>query len=206
MGNTPSVTLNARMIAAAQATWTQAWHAGPTPPADDPLLVLAEQQHRRNFDLWHEEDKARAPDASDAQIASVKRNIDRLNQQRNDLIEQIDDFLLKQLQQRQIGAAADAPWNSETPGGIIDRLSIVNLKIYHMREQCDRAEASVEHREKARQRLTVLLAQEGDLVIALQRLFEDLFAGRKQMKLYRQFKMYNDPTLNPAVYGAKKKS
>jgi hypothetical protein len=96
------------------------------------------------------------------------------------------------------------PWNSETPGSVVDRLSILSLKVYHMREQTERLDATKEHIQKCRQRLEVLTRQHEDLTAALQLLLEDVFAGRKQMKVYRQFKMYNDPDANPAIYGAKK--
>lgn len=194
---------SSREIARLQTRLTQAWHGGENAEAQNSaLLSLIERQHRSNFDLWHEEDKARAPDATDAQVATVKRAIDKINQQRNDQIEKIDDFLLEQL--KEVKPAPSAPWNSETPGGIIDRLSIISLKIYHMQEQVDRPDASAQHRQNAQQRLSILLAQQNDLTTALGLLLEDLRGGRKQMKVYRQFKMYNDPNYNPAIYGVKK--
>jgi chromosome segregation ATPase len=163
-----------------------------------------EQQHRRNFDLWHEEDKARDPAATDHQIAVVKRAIDSFNQQRNDLIEKLDDFIYATLQRQKIAPAPDAPWNSETPGSIIDKLSIMSLKVFHMREQTERLDAAPEHIQKCRTRLATLTQQRDDLTTALQTLLNDLFSATKQMKLYRQFKMYNDPDSNPKIYGAKK--
>src|SRR5471032_2731864 len=115
----------AHKIAHCQTIWTSVWHgAGAGAPAE-PLMTLVQDEHRRNFDLWHEEDKARAPDATDAQIATVKRSIDKLNQQRNDFIEKIDEFLFHELAGRKIAAGPNAPWNSETPGSVIDRLSIL---------------------------------------------------------------------------------
>ena len=164
------------------------------------LMALVQDEHRRNFDLWHEEDKARAPDANDAQIAAVKRSIDKLNQQRNDLIEKLDEFLFSELQARKIVPGASAPWNSETPGSVIDRLSILSLKVFHMREQAERLDAAPAHIQKCRERLSVLTRQHEDLTNALQALLSDLFAGRKQMKVYRQYKMYNDPDANPEIY------
>jgi hypothetical protein len=194
----------AQKIASCQTIWTQVWHGAGSGPAANPLLALVQEEHHRNFDLWHEEDKARAPDASDTEIAKVKRNIDKFNQQRNDLIEKLDEHLWRALQDLKVSAAAGAPWNSETPGSVIDRLSILSLKVYHMREQAERLDATKEHIQKSRERLKVLTAQHGDLTTALHALFDDLFAGRKQMKIYRQYKMYNDPDANPAIYGAKK--
>jgi hypothetical protein len=194
----------AQKIASCQTIWTQVWHGTGSGPATDALLALVQEQHRANFYLWHEEDKARAPNVSDTEIANVKRNIDRMNQKRNDLIEKLDEHLFGVLQAAKIKPAAGAAWNSETPGSVIDRLSIVSLKVFHMREQAERLDAAKEHIQKSNDRLKVLTTQQGDLTAALQQLFDDLFAGRKQMKIYRQYKMYNDPDANPAIYGAKK--
>jgi len=194
----------AQKIASCQTIWTQVWHGAGSGPATNPLLALVQEEHQRNFSLWHEEDKARAPNASDTEIATVKRSIDKFNQQRNDLIEKLDEHLYRALQELKVSPPAGAPWNSETPGSVIDRLSILSLKVFHMREQTERLDATKEHIQKSRERLKVLLAQHGDLTAALQLLFDDLFAARKQMKIYRQYKMYNDPDANPAIYGAKK--
>ncbi|MCW8132142.1 MAG: DUF4254 domain-containing protein [Planctomycetota bacterium] len=158
------------------------------------------EQHKRNFELWHEEDKARNPGATDAEIATVKRRIDKLNQERNNHIEVLDEAFLTMLVQRHVLAPPDAKWNSETPGGIIDRLSILSLKVYHMQEQEERADASEDHREKCKAKRTTLEHQREDLTTALQELINDLFSARKKMKIYRQFKMYNDPNLNPEIY------
>jgi hypothetical protein len=196
----------ATKIANCQAIWTQALHGSGVDEPAGALLALAQQEHRCNFDLWHEEDKARAPDVSDAAIAAVKRSIDKLNQRRNDTIEKLDEFILNALQSWKVCAPADAPWNSETPGSIIDRLSIISLKVYHMDEQARRLDAAPEHIQKSRQRLEVLIRQREDLARALQMLLDDLFAGRKRMKIYRQYKMYNDPDANPAIYGARGKT
>ena len=176
------------------------WH---DPNADPPApltsfehLVLA--QHHANFDLWHEEDAARDPGASDAHIARIKRAIDGLNQRRNDLVEQLDLTLLQ--------IAGDqppqAPLHSETPGLIIDRLSILSLKIFHTAEQTERYEAGDAHRARNRERLRTLETQRRDLAGCLAQLWADVLAGRKRFKLYRQLKMYNDPTLNPSLYRA----
>lgn len=194
----------AQKISSCQTIWTSVWHGVEEHAASAPLLSLVQQQHRRNFDLWHEEDKARDPSATDSQIASVKRAIDKLNQQRNDLIEKLDEYIYEHLNKAKVVPASDAPWNSETPGSVIDRLSILSLKVFHMREQAERLDATPEHIQKSRSRLEVLLRQHDDLTTALQVLLNDLFAGRKQMKIYRQFKMYNDPDANPKIYGAKK--
>jgi post-segregation antitoxin (ccd killing protein) len=161
----------------------------------DGLMALAMAQHRSNFDLWHEEDKARAPEATAAEIARVKRAIDLLNQRRNDLVEKMDVWLIERLEQN-----AAAALHSETPGLMIDRLSILALKIYHTRDEAHRASATEEHRMRNVERLTVLEEQRDDLAGCLDLLWAEVLGGTRRFKLYRQMKMYNDPELNPAVY------
>lgn len=183
------------------------WHQAE--PWPDPTLLqsLAQQpatelietilgNHRANFDLWHEEDKARAPDASDAAIAQVKHNIDRLNQRRNDLVEAMDRILLAAAGEQN----PNAPQHSETPGLILDRLSILALKIYHTAEEAERESATEAHRERNRERLALLLDQRSDLAGCLDALWDDVLHRRRRFKLYLQMKMYNDPELNPAIY------
>ena len=164
----------------------------------DGLLAIATAQHNANFDLWHEEDKARAPEATDADIAEVKHAIDRLNQKRNDLVEKMDAWLLERLEQNE-----HAPLHSETPGLMIDRLSILALKIYHTYEESHRETATTEHRKRNANRLALLKEQRGDLAACLDALWSEILQGTRRFKLYRQMKMYNDPELNPAVYGRK---
>ena len=169
----------------------------PAPSADLIDLVLA--HHRANFDLWHLEDKVREPGASDAAIAHLKLSIDTLNQKRNDLVEAIDRAFL---------AAAGvqdpaAPLHSESPGLILDRLSVLALKLYHTAEEGRRPTASEAHRQRNLDRLVLLQEQRDDLAACLDRLWQEVLAGRRRFKLYRQFKMYNDPDLNPAVYDRK---
>ena len=161
----------------------------------DGLMALAMAQHRSNFDLWHEEDKARAPEATAAEIARVKRAIDLLNQRRNDLVEKMDVWLIERLEQN-----AAAALHSETPGLMIDRLSILALKIYHTRDEANRASATEEHRMRNVERLAVLEEQRDDLAGCLDLLWAEVLGGTRRFKLYRQMKMYNDPELNPAVY------
>ena len=160
--------------------------------------------HRFNFLLWHEEDVARSPAVTDARIAQVKRAIDRYNQARNDAIEKVDDWLVADVAARGIAAPAGAPAATETPGAAIDRLSILELRRYHMREQAERSDATPEHREKAAARMEVLDAQRDHLVVALERLLAEIYAGARPLRVFRQMKMYNDPTLNPHVYAAGK--
>ena len=162
----------------------------------DELMLLATAQHKANFDLWHEEDKARVPGVPDHEIVRVKRAIDTLNQRRNDLVEKMDVLLIDHLEQNPA-----APLHSETPGLMIDRLSILALKIYHTREEAHRASATAEHRQRNSGRLALLEEQRKDLAGCLDALWTDVLEGTRRFKLYRQMKMYNDPELNPAVYG-----
>jgi hypothetical protein len=163
----------------------------PAPVSSLDALILA--QHQANFNLWHQEDLARAPYAPDAAIVAAKRAIDALNQRRNDLVEQLDEHLLTLAP-----AAPTAPLHSETPGLIIDRLSILSLKLFHTEEQTQRS--TPDHRARNLARLAVLNQQRDDLAACLTDLCAEVLAGRRRFKLYRQLKMYNDPTLNPILY------
>ncbi len=179
------------------------WHsflpqADFSEPTDFPVLVST--QHQINFELWHQEDMARDPDVSDSKIASVKRAIDVLNQRRNDLIERMDQFLVNILFTGNVKNDAEAEMNSETPGSMIDRLSINALKIYHMDEEILREEVTAEHRNKCAGKLSVLQEQRKDLEQCLSKLFADLSSGEKRLKVYQQMKMYNDESLNPVLY------
>jgi len=165
---------------------------------DFPSLVS--RQHYVNFELWHQEDIARDPDAPDSMIASVKRTIDVLNQRRNDMIEQMDQHLLDVLQNKIIKYSADVEMNSETPGSIIDRLSINALKIYHMEEEIQRPDVADEHWKKCSGKVLVLQEQRNDLKNSLEKLLADLSSGKKRLKVYQQMKMYNDENLNPVLY------
>ena len=173
------------------------WHHTEVDNPYRDLLGVACRQHQFNFLLWHEEDVARSPDVGDARIAQVKRAIDQYNQQRNDWIEKLDDFLLQRLTAAGQAAPPTAPLNTETPGSAMDRLSIMSLRIYHLHEQLERSDATEAHRYKVQGRLVLCNQQHADLSRSLTDLLSDIFAGRKQLKLYRQMKMYNDPTLNP---------
>ena len=242
---------------------------------DSAWLALVTAQHQANFELWHIEDEARTPGASDAELADVKRRVDATNQRRNDLAEQLDRALLAWLAQTSqdltatreaqgenpAGAKAlvdgpafsarlkscpdtklddatgiesrpdtkqgsapalescpetkpdsspdtkpgplpnpAAPLHSESPGLIIDRLSILALKIYHTREEAERPDAPDGHESRNQQRLAILEEQRADLAACLDELWRETLAGTRRFKLYRQLKMYNDPSLNPAVY------
>jgi hypothetical protein len=189
--------LDAFLITRIQDERTLTWHGADEELHAQGLMALAISQHRANFDLWHEEDKARDPHATDAEIAAVKHAIDRLNQQRNDLVEKMDNSLLALAGEQN----PEAPLHSETPGMMIDRLSILALKIYHTREETLRETATEAHRSRNTARLAVLEEQRRDLAGCLDALWAEVTAGTRRFKLYRQMKMYNDPELNPMVYG-----
>jgi hypothetical protein len=168
------------------------------PPADR-ITALFARQHLANFELWHTEDAARTPGATDADLARVKRRIDETNQRRNDLSEAIDSALLEELASQHL-PNPEAELNSESPGLIIDRLSILALKIFHTHEEIVRPGAPNGHAERNRERLDILLAQRSDLAACLTSLWSQTLNGTRRFKLYRQLKMYNDPMLNPAIY------
>ncbi|MBD2755492.1 DUF4254 domain-containing protein [Spirosoma validum] len=148
---------------------------------------------------WHLEDIIRSPTIRPDELVAIKRRIDQSNQDRTDTVELIDSWFSDLFQA--ITPKDGARMNSETPAWLLDRMSILQLKIYHFREQVDRESVSDEHRQKARQKLDVLLEQETDLARCFNELIEDIQTGNRFMKVYRQMKMYNDPTLNPVLYG-----
>lgn len=200
-GNGTAYMLSATAIVELHDRLTREAHqTSPPPPAlpeDWPGQVA--RQHMANFELWHIEDEARNPLAADADLAQVKRRIDRTNQRRNDLAEQLDAALLGWLKTRSLPKAS-APLHSESPGLIIDRLSILALKIYHTREETLRTEAPAGHLDRNLNRLAVLNEQRNDLAGCLDELWRETLAGSRRFKLYRQLKMYNDPALNPVLY------
>ena len=151
---------------------------------------------------WHFEDIIRDPHIDPIEALALKRRIDRSNQDRTDLVEQIDSYFRQKYSD--VNVLPDARINTESPAWAIDRLSILALKIYHMKEQAERTDASDEHRQKCQAKLNVLLEQQVDLGTAIDQLLEDITAGRKYMKVYRQMKMYNDPSTNPVLYNNKK--
>ena len=172
-------------------------------PAASGLWAAIEANHWHNAQLWDQEDLARRRHAPDSEIAGNKRAIDQHNQKRNDAIERIDEALLAVLEKTP--RKKEAKLNSETAGAMIDRLSILALKIRAMRAQTERTDAGREHIESCRAKLERLMEQRKDLAGCLDRLLQESARGESYFKVYRQFKMYNDPNLNPAVYGEKRK-
>ena len=150
---------------------------------------------------WHFEDIIRDPKIDPEAALVLKRRIDKSNQDRTDLVEMIDSYFLDKY--KDVEVLPDATINTESPAWAVDRLSILALKIYHMREQVNRKDADAEHIAKCQQKLDVLLEQQKDLSTAIDQLLADIEAGRKYMKVYKQMKMYNDPSTNPILYGQK---
>ncbi len=147
---------------------------------------------------WHLEDLIRDPHIDPVEALSLKRRIDRSNQERTDLVERIDSYFLEQF--KAVKPLPSATVNTESPAWAIDRLSILHLKIYHMEQEVTRSGTGPEHRQAAREKLRVLCEQRDDLCTAIGQLLDDLAAGRKHMKVYKQMKMYNDPDWNPVLY------
>lgn len=150
---------------------------------------------------WHYEDIIRDPHIDPNEALALKRRIDRSNQDRTDIVEEIDSYFRQQYSE--VNPMPDARLNTESPAWAVDRLSILALKIYHMREEAAREDASDTHKARCKAKLDVLLEQQSDLSTAIDQLLEDYQAGRKVMKVYRQMKMYNDPATNPVLYRKK---
>lgn len=172
------------------------------PYAEGSLEFLLYHKNWIDTVQWHLEDIIRDPHIDPVDALNLKRRIDRSNQVRCDMVEYIDSYLLDKY--KDIVPAADARINTETPAWAIDRLSILALKIYHMRAEVERDDVDEEHRTACQNKLDVLIQQQKDLSIAIEELIEDIEAGRKYMKVYRQMKMYNDPSLNPILYAQKR--
>lgn len=152
---------------------------------------------------WHLEDIIRDPAIDPLDALDVKRRIDRSNQVRTDMVEQLDTYFLNRFSE--VPLLHNFTLNTESPAWALDRLSILAVKIFHMKVEAERTDASDTHRDKCAAKLAVLLEQLSDLTVAIDQLLDDLTAGRKQMKVYRQMKMYNDPSTNPVLYAAEKK-
>lgn len=183
-------------LLALQERKTDEWHRTSYTASATGLFKLIEEEHHCNFELWHEEDRARRDDQGFEFVYRAKRNIDQWNQRRNDCIERIDAWFAE----RSPTFHAGTPMNSETPGMIIDRLSILALKNYHMAEEAERADAPGAQRARCQEKLSVICRQRSDLAKALGEMLAAIARGTRGFRLYYQFKMYNDPALNPELY------
>ncbi len=185
----------------------QDWHI-KLAPANNPYekdsmnFILYSKNHIDTIQ-WHVEDEIRRADIPDSDIATLKRRIDALNQERTNLVEVLDDYFLNLY--KDVKIKPGARMNSETPAWLIDRMSILELKIYHMKEQTQRKDADQKHIDQCQAKLEILIDQRKDMSNCLLELLEDLKSGQKYMKVYRQMKMYNDKNLNPALYTNEKK-
>jgi hypothetical protein len=194
--------LSAAEIAILHDRWTGEWHAESPEGVDEPVrefLQAVFANHLSNFKIWHAEDETRLPEANDHHVAAAKHLIDRENQRRNDFAELCDTILLDYLERNQLPNPG-AELHTETPGLIIDRLSILSLKLFHTAEEVYRDGAPPGHSVRNRERHHILMEQCDDLVNGLDRLWQQVLNGERRFKQYRQLKMYNDPTLNPALY------
>lgn len=153
---------------------------------------------------WHLEDIIRSPTIDPVEALAIKRRIDKSNQERTDMVEKLDDFFLDQF--KNVKSSHGTRINSETPAWLLDRMSILMLKIYHMKEQTERKDASADHIKSTNAKLAILMEQKSDMQIAFDELVEDIAQGRRRFKVYRQMKMYNDPSLNPTLYQSSVKS
>jgi len=153
---------------------------------------------------WHLEDIIRLPDINPSEGIAIKRRIDKSNQERTDIVEKVDDYFLAHF--NNVAPKPGARINSETPAWLVDRMSILMLKIYHMKEQTERKEATLEHIARCETKLAILMEQKADMMNAYNELMEDIGKGERRFKVYRQMKMYNDASLNPVLYGQKSQS
>lgn len=173
------------------------WQQNEINLQDDGFKMLIENNHAFNYQLWQTEDEARRDDLGFEYVYRAKRNIDRFNQQRNNMMEAMDAYILEKLQPSE---SEQCPIHSETPGMIIDRLSILSLKIHHMGLQARRESADHSHRDTCTAKLHRLIQQRAQLHTCLEQLINQIHEKTRTFKVYHQFKMYNDPALNPALY------
>lgn len=179
-------------------------HVDATEPNGYAIGTIEHTLHAKNWIdavQWHLEDIIRDPQIDPVAALALKRRIDRSNQDRTDMVEEIDTYFRDKY--KNVVPAVDATINTESPAWALDRLSILALKIYHMRAEVERPDATAEHKARCQGKLDILLEQRRDLTEAIDTLLDDIAAGRKYMKVYRQMKMYNDPETNPVLYASK---
>ncbi len=182
------------------------WHKEQKPSVnpyqESDFLHLIYKKNQIDTIQWHIEDEIRRPDLPAEELVKFKREIDKLNQNRTDTVELLDDMLFQIF--KDIKKDENARMNSETPAWLLDRMSILELKIYHMEEEANRKNADSIHINKCTEKLNILLEQRKDLQKCFEDLTDDLYSGKKYMKVYRQMKMYNDEKLNPSLYNKNK--
>jgi hypothetical protein len=181
------------------------WHKEEKPSNNpyDPQSIDHTLYQKNQVDTiqWHIEDEIRRPDIPLEEVVALKRKIDALNQDRTDTVEKLDDFVGELV--KNVTVQPNARLNSESPAWIMDRMSILELKIFHMKEQVERKDASPEHLQNCQNKLNILTEQREDLILCLDELIEDYAKGIRRFKVYRQMKMYNDKNLNPSLYKQK---
>jgi hypothetical protein len=190
--------LNTEQIIETQSSNIADWHNDTFSSEESAPLTFIVENNLWNYRLWHEEDIARIKDIDPMRIVEAKRNIDHYNQQRNNAMEKIDEWILNYLTSNNVPDVDKM--HSETPGMMIDRLSIMSLKKYHMIEEAHRNDATEEHRLKCGDKVNILEMQIKDLANCLTAVLNQLENGKLKFKVYRQLKMYNDPSLNPQLY------
>ena len=182
--------------------WHKVSNPSQNPFQEGEFLYLIYKKNQIDTIQWHVEDEIRRPDLPPSELVKLKREIDKLNQERTDTVEIIDDLIYSIY--KDVIKISSAKMNSETPAWLLDRMSILELKIYHMEEQVNRLDTTPEHKNKCIEKLNILLEQRSDLQGCFKELTDDLSSGKKFMKVYRQMKMYNDEKLNPSLYKIKK--
>ena len=192
--------IDVKKIIALQEQNVIEWHNSLLGSCLESPWIFIEENNKWNFKLWHEEDIARVKDIEAERIVIAKRNIDSFNQRRNDAMEKIDEWVLNSMVDFENLLSKELPLHSETPGMMIDRLSIMGLKKYHMNEEANRLGTSEKHRELCADKVMLLNEQINDLAFCLHGVLEKIKNGQLKFKVYRQLKMYNDPTLNPQLY------
>ena len=192
--------IDVKKIIALQEQNVIEWHNSLLGSCLESPWIFIEENNKWNFKLWHEEDIARVKDIEAERIVIAKRNIDSFNQRRNDAMEKIDEWVLNSMVDFENLLSKELPLHSETPGMMIDRLSIMGLKKYHMNEEANRLGTSEKHRQLCADKVMLLNEQINDLAFCLHGVLEKIKNGQLKFKVYRQLKMYNDPTLNPQLY------
>lgn len=192
-----SIQTTVNQIMQLHATRIPAWKQGTVSLKEADFLRLVEENHAFNYQLWHAEDRARRDDMGFEYVYHAKREIDTFNQQRNNRMEAMDNWLINQLKP---ASYQDKPVHSETPGMMIDRLSILALKAYHMSIQAQRDDVDQAHQLACSEKCLIIEAQQAQLQTCLLHLLQDVNDNIRTFRVYHQFKMYNDPTLNPELY------